>query len=45
MNVSISNQAYSSTVGASNSLKNLLVSEGEKLVSNLKNNIITYLFL
>ncbi len=33
MNMSVSNQIYSSTFGASNPLKNLLAAEGEKLVS------------
>ena len=32
--MSVSNQIYSSTVAGLNPLKNLLVAEGEKLVSN-----------
>jgi hypothetical protein len=32
--MSISNQIFSSTIAGLNSLKNLLVTEGEKLVSN-----------
>ena len=33
MNMSVSNQVYSSTIGGINPLKNLLASEGEKLVN------------
>ena len=40
MNMSVSNQIYSSTLGGSNPLKNLLASEGEKLVST---HSITYI--
>ena len=33
MNMSVSNQIYSSTIAGLNSIKNVLVTEGEKLVS------------
>jgi hypothetical protein len=37
--MSVSNQIYSSSLGGGNPIKNLLATEGEKLVSNIiKNN-------
>ncbi len=43
MNMSVSNQIYSSTIGGINPLKNLLATEGEKLVSIYLNNYINIL--
>ena len=37
MNMSVSNQIYSSSIGGLNPLKNILVNEGEKLVSIIIN--------
>ena len=45
--MSVSNQIYSSTINGLNPLKNLLVSEGEKLVSefiNLSQINLLYIF-